>query len=327
MKKILPVALVLTALFAACSGKPDANRTYTLKMSTQLNEAHPLVEGLKKWAENVKAKTNGGMIIEVFPSGQFGYDDDVIEQAILGANVAVLTDGGRMANYVPDIGIIGMAYIAGSYDDALKITQTDAFKKLEDQLAEQDGIRVLSFNWYDGARHFLTNVPVKTPADLSGLRIRTPGAPVWASSVEALGATPIAMAWGDAYNALQTGAIDGVESQNTASYGARLYETVKYINKTGHFQLINGIIVGEKWFNKLPENYRNILIEECKAAASENARFVERLLDDYEQKMVENGMTVVEPDIRAFVEAAESAYRKLGFRELREKLYAEAGLR
>ena len=230
-----------------------------------------------------------------------------------------------MANYVKDIGIIGMAYIADNYDDVLKITKTDTFAGWAKQLSEQDGIRILSFNWYDGARHFLTNKPIKEPSDLSGIRIRTPGAPVWAKSVAALGATPIAMGWGDTYNALQSKSIDGCEAQHTASFGARMYEVLKYINKTAHFQLVNGIIVGEKWVSTLPAEYQTILAEECVAAAADNARVVEKVADDYERQMVEKGMQVIEVDLPAFRAASEKAYDELNFRELRNKIYAEIG--
>jgi TRAP-type C4-dicarboxylate transport system substrate-binding protein len=74
-----------------------------------------MVDGFKAWAKAVEEKTSGNLQIQVFPSAQLGSDEDVIEQALQGVNVAVLTDGGRMANYVKDIGIIGMPYIADNY--------------------------------------------------------------------------------------------------------------------------------------------------------------------------------------------------------------------
>ncbi|TYP58812.1 C4-dicarboxylate TRAP transporter substrate-binding protein [Thermosediminibacter litoriperuensis] len=339
MKKILSVVLVLVmvlVVMTGCSGgsKPEGNensapaddgKVYTLKMSTQLNETHPMVDGFKELAKRVAEKTGGKLVIEVYPSAQLGSDEDVIEQAIQGVNVAVLTDGGRMGNYVKEMGIIGMPYFADSYEDILKVTQSDTFKEWEKQLAEEHGIRVLSFNWYDGARHFLTNKPVTKPADLNGLRIRTPGAPVWSESVKAMGATPVSMPWTEVYPAMQQKAIDGAEGQHTATYSSRLYEVLKYINKTAHFQLVNGIIVGEKWFKTLPAEYQQILRDETKAVAAENAKLIMKLSDEYEAKMVEKGMKVVEVDIEAFKEAADKAYDALGFRELKEKIYAEIG--
>ncbi|MDR2097619.1 MAG: C4-dicarboxylate TRAP transporter substrate-binding protein [Spirochaetaceae bacterium] len=309
-------------LAAGCSKKDDK---YILKMSTQLAPDSIMVQGFNQWAGSVKEKTNGVLTIEVYPSAQLGSDEDVIEQAVQGANVAVLTDGGRMANYVREIGIIGMPYIADDYAELRKITETSIFEGWINKLASQDGIRMLSANWYDGPRHFLTNVPVNVPADLKGQRIRTPGAPVWAKSVEAMGATPIAMGWNDSYNAIQSKAIDGVEAQNTASYSLHLYELLKYLDKTGHFQLANFIIVGEKWFKTLPEDLQKILVDECKAAAYENAAQIEKTADELEKDMAAKGMTVINSDKPAFKAASEAAYAELDFTQLRDQIWREIG--
>jgi TRAP-type C4-dicarboxylate transport system substrate-binding protein len=314
--------LAVMILFVGCKKKSD---TYILKMSTQLAPDSIMVQGFNDWSAKVKEKTNGALTIEVYPSAQLGSDEDVIEQAIQGANVAVLTDGGRMANYVKDIGIVGMPYIADDYAELRKITETKTFEGWVNQLVSQDGIRMLSANWYDGPRHFLTNVPVTVPADLKGQRIRTPGAPVWARSVAAMGATPIAMGWNDSYNAIQSKAIDGVEAQNTASHALHLYELLKYMDKTGHFQLANFIIVGEKWFSTIPENLQKILVDECKAAAYENAAQIEKTADELEKDMVAKGMTVIPSDREAFKTAAEAAYTELEFKQLRDQIWREIG--
>jgi TRAP-type C4-dicarboxylate transport system substrate-binding protein len=325
MKKGFSLMVALLMVFLVVGQLAAADKVYTLKMSTQLNETSPMVAGFKEWAKRVAEKTGGKLQIEVYPSAQLGSDEDVIEQAIQGVNVAVLTDGGRMSNYVKDIGIIGMPYIADDYDGVLAITATKTFDGWVKELAEKNGIRVLSFNWYDGPRHFLTNKPIRTPADLKGVRIRTPGAPVWSVSVASMGATPVAMPWTETYNAVQSKAIDGCEAQNTASYGLRLYEVLKYINKTSHFQLVNGIIVGEAWFKKLPAEYQTILVDECRKEAAENARLVEKMADEYEAMMIQKGMILVKPDVAAFKAAAEKAYKELGFLDLRTKIFKELG--
>jgi TRAP-type C4-dicarboxylate transport system substrate-binding protein len=261
----------------------------------------------------------------VYPSAQLGSDEDVIEQALQGVNVAVLTDGGRMGNYVKDIAIIGMAYFADNYDDVLKVTQSAKFAEWEKELVDKNGIRILSFNWYDGGRHFFTNKVVNTPADLKGQRIRTPGAPAWAESVTALGGTPVAMPWGETYSAVQSKAVDGCEVQLTSALGSRIYEVLKYMVRTEHFQLINGLIVGEKWFQTLPQDLQTILLEETKAAGEKNARYVESKIAEIEKQLVGYGITIIEPDVQSFVKASDAAYAKLGFTELRKEIYKQIG--
>lgn len=318
------VVLATLALMLAGPAAYAAEKTYTMKLSTQLNETTPMVQGFNKLAESVKAKSNGRLLIQVYPSAQLGSDEDVIEQAMQGVNVAVLTDGGRMGNYVREFGIIGMAYFADNYDDVLKVTQSATFKDWENKLINE-GIHILSFNWYDGPRHFLTNKVIKTPEDLKGLRIRTPGAPAWAESVAAMGASPVAMPWGETYSAVQSKAVDGCEVQDTSTLGSRMFEVLKYRNKTSHFHLINGLIVGEKWFKTLPEDLQKLLVEETKAQGQANARFVEEEILRIEKKLAEFGMETTSPDVAAFKKAAEAAYAKLGFTDLRKKIYSEIG--
>jgi TRAP-type C4-dicarboxylate transport system substrate-binding protein len=316
--------------FLACQkrggGTGGSQETYTLKMSTQLADSSPMVAGFRDWGEAVKQRTNGRMDIEVYTSSALGSDEDVIEQALQGVNVAVLTDGGRMANYVKDIGIVGMAYIAENYEELTKITETATFKSLDADLVKE-GIRILSYNWYDGPRNFYTNKVINTPADLNGVRIRTPGAAVWSRSVASLGATPVAMGWNDSYNALQNNAIDSVEVQSTSAFPARMYEVTKFITKSEHFQLANFIMVGERWFSTLPAEFQQILTEECKKASVENARQILSVAENFEQQMVANGMQINQIDKTPFVEAADRAYEELGFKETRDKLWAEIGKR
>jgi TRAP-type C4-dicarboxylate transport system substrate-binding protein len=325
---ILVLALFITAGLFAGGGKQESGsgpaRTYILKMSTQLADTSVMVEGFRVWAEAVRQRTNGGIEIQIYPSAQLGSDEDVIEQALQGVNVAVLTDGGRMANYVKDIGIIGMPYIAGNYDELRKITESPTFKTWDAELVK-NGIRMLSYNWYDGPRNFYTNKVISVPADLNGQRIRTPGAPVWARSVAALGATPVAMPWNDSYTALQSKVIDGVEAQSTAAYPIRIYEVSRYITKTEHFQLANFIMAGEKWFSTLPAEYQQILIEECKKASIENAQKILASAEEVEKEMVSKGMQINSVDKAPFIAAAEKSYEELEFKATRDKIWSEIG--
>jgi TRAP-type C4-dicarboxylate transport system substrate-binding protein len=316
--------------FLACrkrgEGTEVSEQTYILKMSTQLADDTPMVTGFRAWSAAVRQRTDGHMVIEIYTSSALGSDEDVIERALQGENLAVLTDGGRMANFVKDIGIVGMAYIAENYEELTKITETATFKSLDEELVHE-GIRILSYNWYDGPRNFYTNKIINTPADLNGVRIRTPGAAVWSRSVASLGATPVAMGWVDSYDALQNNIIDGVEVQSTSALPSKMYEVTKFITKTEHFQLANFIMVGESWYSTLPAEYRQILTEECKKASVANARQILTVAEDFERQMVDNGMQIFQIDKTPFVEASDRAYEELSFKGTRDKLWAEIGKR
>lgn len=311
---ILALSLIFSPVLLA--------QEYTLNIGMAVGETNPMYKGAMRLKENVEKRTDGNLEIRVFPNSQLGSTDDLQEQAKMGANVAVITDAGRLADVLPEIGILNAPYIATNYEDVRKIVLSDMFKDLSDQLTEYD-YKVLSFNWYQGARHFLTNKPIENPEDLNGLKIRTPGSPVWRKSIAAMGATPTPLDWSEVYPGIQQGVIDGAEAQHTATYGSSLYEVIDYINKTGHFQLMTGLVVGTRWFNSLPEDYQNIVMEESINAGDYASELTIELGEQYEAEMEEMGVTIVEPNIEAFVESVKGVYEELGYNELKEQIQNE----
>ena len=243
------------------------------------------------------------------------------EQVKAGANIAVITDAARLAENVPAIGILGAPYIVDNFEQGRKLVTSSLFKGWTDELATKHGYRVLSFNWYQGARHFLTNVPVKVPADLKGLRIRTPGATVWQATIKAIGASPTALAWAEVYPGIQQKVIDGAEAQFPAVVGARLYEVTKYIAKTGHFQLITPLVCSETWFQRIPKDYQNILLEESLKAGDSASKLTMDGLADNEALMKSKGVIISEVDIAPFKAACETVYDQIqGYRAIKDQV-------
>ncbi|MDT8902904.1 C4-dicarboxylate TRAP transporter substrate-binding protein [Anaeroselena agilis] len=326
MKKILACLLILAlglGLLAGCGSgaKPaaDKDKTYLLKIGMVVTEQDPMYLGAMELKKNVEARTKGKLKIQVFPSSQLGTTDDLEEQAKVGANVAVITDPARLARAVPEIGILGAPYITDNYDESRKLATSKLFQGWADKL-QSHGFHVLSFNWYQGDRHFLTNVPVKEPADLKGLRIRTPGSPIWQGTISAMGATPTALSWSEVYPGLQQKVIDGAEAQHPAVFGAHLHEVIKYITKTGHFQLMTGLVCGEKWFSTLPKEYQAILLEEAVKAGDFASKKTLDGLKDYEAKMKAAGVTINQVDIAPFKKATEVVYEKNKLVDLRKQV-------
>ncbi len=347
MKKRMLAASVLAAVMAitsACSGMPgmgnaqpaapekkaeggaaDTEKVYELKISTSQTEQALITRNYQKLADTLNEKSNGRLKVSVFPAGQLGSDEDVLEQAIQGANVAVNTDASRMGQYVKDFSILMMGYFADDYDECYKVTETDTFKGWCDTLSKDHGIKILSFTFYDGPRQFMTNKPINTPDDLKGLRIRTIGQEVCTETIQAMGGTPISMSWGEVYNGIQSKALEGCEVQNTSSYPSRIYEVCEYQSKTNHFQLMQGLVCGQSWFDSLPEDLQTLLVETSVEMGKTTAADVMSEAEEAEKKMVEAGMTIVEPDVAPFKALVDPVYEKLGYAELRAQLYEEIG--
>jgi len=233
------------------------------------------------------------------------------------------TDSARLGNYVPGIAVMNGPYFVNSIEDVVKLSQLPTVKQWNEELATEYGIKVLSLNWVQGFRHFMTNKSIKAPADLKGLRIRTPPAPIWQESVKALGAIPTAMNFGDIYTGLQQKAVDGAELVYANIFGASLFEVLKYVSETKHFLLINFEVVSAKWFDSLPEEYQKILVEECDRAGLETSYGMEEGIPDFRKRAEEKGMTIIHIDIEAFQEAGKAAYEVLGLTAIREQIIKE----
>lgn len=319
------VAILLLISLSACGGKSTSSgsggKTYTLKLGTALGQDDPIYKGLVKFSNSVKQKTNGKVNVQIFGNGSLGEDNDLIEQAKEGANIAVVSDTGRLATMVPDMGILTAPYIVDNYEEAKKVTQSDLFKGWEKELQDKDNLDILSFDWYQGDRHFLTKKPINTPDDLQGLKIRTIDSPVATDTVKSLGASPSGEAWSEVYPAIQQGVIDGAEAQYPAIWSSKLYEVITDISKTSHFQLLTGIIVSKQWMDSLPENYQKILYDEAFKAGDEASKETEKTLSEYEEKLKDQGVKIHEVDKNLFKEKTEKVYKDIeGYEDLREQI-------
>src|SRR5512135_993555 len=300
---------------------------YVLKFNHVLGQKEPYHQGFTKWAKAVEEKTKGGLKIEVFPSAQLGVEEDIIEQIRRGANIGQNTDSARMGNYVPGIAIMNGPYFAENLEEVEKLTKSPTIKGFLDELANKYGLKILSFSWVQGYRHFFTNKQVRNPGDLKGLRIRTPPAPIWQESVRALGATPVAMAFGDMYPALQQKAMDGVELVYNNIPAGRFYEVLKYITESHHIMLVNYEVISSKWFNALPADYQKILVEECDKAGIETSKLImDKLEKDVKADLIKRGMVVTDNvDIAAFKKAGQKAYEVLKIADAKDKVFKEIG--
>lgn len=320
LKTFIRATAVSVVAFAGLTGAAVA--ASTLSVNTALTTDDPTYKGLERFQALVEQKTKGEVKVRLFPGSQLGKDEDVLEQARAGANVCVIVDGGRLAVFVPEFAIMSAPYVVDTYDQARKVVTSPLFEEWVQKLRKASGHQVLSFNWYQGSRHLLTNKPVKVPADLTGLRMRTPGAPVWMETIRAMGATPTPMGWTEVYPAMQQKVIDAVEAQLPAVYGARLYEVVKYVAKTSHFFLITGLVGSAKWFDSLTPAQQNAVREAALEAGDFASTSTIDSLADFQKKMETAGVTFSEPDLKPFKDATKTVYTKLNLGDLKTKVDA-----
>jgi tripartite ATP-independent transporter DctP family solute receptor len=325
--RLLAIFAAFGVAGSAMPGGADAQTPkYTLKFNHVLGPKEPYHDGFLKWAKRVGELTKGELKVEVFHSAQLGVEEDILEQIRQGANIGQNTDSARMGNYVPGIAVMNGPYFAETLEEVAKLRKSPTVIKWQQELADKFGLKVLSFNWVQGYRHFFTNKPIRTPDDLKGLRIRTPPAPIWQESIRALGAVPVAMAFGEMYPGLQQKAVDGVELVYNNIPGGRFYEVLKFANETRHIMLINLEVVSAKWFAGLPKQIQDILVEECDKAGEETSKVIFRLEAEVEQQLKGRGMTIVKDvNLAAFRKAGEKAYEVLKIQDAKAAVHKEIG--
>ena len=301
--------LIIAALAAAVALPASAETT--LRIGTVLAPDDPMGVGLDKFAAEVEQATGGEVVVEIFHNSQLGDTTEMIDQARAGGNIGTVTDVARLSEFVPSLAIMSAPFLFDTYEDADKFALSDAYLGWGDELEEAAGIVMLSSNWYQGARHTLTKKPITGPADLAGVRMRTIGAPVWIETIRAMGAEPTPIPWGEVYSALQLGTIDAAEAQPTAIRGAKLYEVITNVTKTGHIQLVTALVVGADSWNEISEENQKIVRD----LAVENGRYASNLsIEQGEEALAEvaaSGVTISEVDLAPFKEAVSSVYTML----------------
>jgi tripartite ATP-independent transporter DctP family solute receptor len=332
LKNVVLSACAALAVMAANSSitpaYAQAQKTFELKFNHVLGPREPFHRGFQSWAKAVDERTKGGLKITVFHSAQLGVEEDIIEQIRQGANVGQNTDSARLGNYVREIAILNGPYFAENLDEVAKLRKSPSIKKYVEELADKHGLKVVSFSWVQGYRHFFTNKPIKSPDDLKGLRVRTPPAPIWQESVRALGAAPVALPFGEMYPALQQQAIDGVELVYNNIPAARFYEVLKYVSETGHIMLLNFEVVSAKWFNTLPPEYQQILVEECDKAGEAISKEILESEAKVAEDLKKRGMTILtakDIDMAAFRKAGDKAYEVLKITAAKDAVMKEIG--
>lgn len=318
VRKLLVGGVAAACLVAGTAAAQD----YTLRIGSVQAEGDPVILGFERFEEIVEERTDGAVDVEVFANGALGSTQDMMDQALAGANVAAFTDAARLATFTPELGIIGAPYVFASYEEADRFTSSDVFAEWAEQLREDSGYVTLAFNWYQGPRYLLTQVPIESRADMQGIRIRTPGAPAWVAAGEALGGTVTPLDWAEIYSALQTGAIDAAEAHPAGIVGMRFYEVVEHLTKTAHIHLITGIVVGETWWNDLPADHQAVVQE----AAVEAGRYMSQLVIEqngaHMAEIEAAGVTVSDIDTSEFRTAAAELMDGLGLTEAYARVQA-----
>ena len=280
-----------------------------LKLAHSLPTTHPVHEAMLFMADRVKARSEGRMKVEVFPSEQLGTEKECIEALQLGYLAMTKISSAPMEGFVPKMKIFGVPYLFRDADHFWNVLGGPIGKEL---LLAGESKRLRGLCYYDaGARSFYTkNRPIETPADLAGLKIRVQNSVMSMKMVQAMGGSPTPIPWGELYTALDQGVVDGAENNAPSLRTSRHYEVCKYYILDEHTCLPDILVIGVRAWNHLTPEQQTILQE----AADESVLYQRKLWAEAEEadlKVVEEaGVTVLRPDKAPFRESVRSVWQE-----------------
>lgn len=280
-----------------------------IRFAHSLSTTEPAHLAAEYFAKNVAARTKGRVQITVFPAEQLGPGKDVNEMIRQGANVMNITDPGYLSDFVPDVGVLNGPYLIKTPQEYDKLLASAWFKGIENKL-EAAGFKLIMANGFFGQRHLISDKAVRKPEDMAGMTVRVPPNAMWIETFKAMGARPSTVQWSEVYNALSQNVVEGAEAPLGSLWGAKLHETRKVISMTGHFTAFVMWPINATFFNKLPKDVQQVLLEEGAKAGTEMTRLTLASQDDYIAKFKAAGVTfVTDVDISAFQKATAGVYK------------------
>jgi len=298
----------LAALALAAAATASAQEI-KIRFAHSLSPSEPAHQAAEYFAKNVAARTNGRVQITVFPAEQLGPGKDVNEMIRQGANVMNITDPGYLSDFVPDVGVLNGPYLIKTPQEYEKLLASDWFKGIDKKL-EAAGFKLIMANGFFGQRHLISDKPVKKPEDMAGMTVRVPPNTMWIETFKAMGARPTTVQWAEVYNALQQHVVEGAEAPLGSLWGSKLQETRKVISLTGHFTAFVMWPINATFFNKLPKDVQQVLMEEGQKAGAEMTRLTLASQDEYLAKFKAAGVTIVsDVDVPAFQKSTASVYK------------------
>ena len=316
MKKLIALilALVLCVSMVACGAKTETKpaetkapeaaaaapeaagpvyETVTMKLSHHNAVDQPIHVALTKWAEMLNEKSGGAITIDIYPAASLYNSADAEDAVKLGTLDMCLGDASQLSNSLPAFALTALPFLFDSYETADKILYGEVGAELNKMAEEELGVVALGWTW-NGFRNMCTKDPIQSVADCKNYKLRSPGSQIYLDTFNTLGMSPTVVTWSEAYTAMQSGMVDGVESGLEAFYTQGFYTLGNNICLSRHMISIIGPIVNADKWNSLSADTQALMLEcwaECQAELNETVMAGEA---SYEQKLRDEGCNITE---------------------------------
>lgn len=299
--------LFFTAQVFAGGSKESANapaqpKKITINVASTFPPNSPQDQGLTKFKQLVEQRTNGRMEVLVHPSNAMGDERQTFEMLSAGSVEFGAIGSNDISTFYPRYAVADTPYLFDSLEKFWKYWDGPG-KELDQLIEKERNVRTMGVI-LRGARYLTANKPVKTVADVKGLKIRLPPVKAYQKVWEAYGALPATIAFGEVYMALKTGTVDAQENPPETILNYKFFEAQKYLMATEHVFAVARYQMSMKWFNSLNKEDQALITKAMDESVSFSNELTKNGDANFVKQLVEKGMILVEVDKKAFKEAA-----------------------
>jgi tripartite ATP-independent transporter DctP family solute receptor len=312
----LIAAGAFAAVTALTAGTALAQQKVVLKASDVHPEGYPTVAAVESMGKKLDKATNGKLTVAMYPSMQLGGEKEAIEQAQVGAIAFARVSVGALGPVVDDLNVFNLPYVFRNTEHAQKVMDGEIGKELLDKVTNS-GKGIVGLCWMDaGARSFYdTKHPIKTMADLKGLKVRVMGNPMFVEMANSMGANGIAMGYDQVFTSLQTGVIDGAENNPPSFVFDNHYQVAKFYTIDEHLIVPEMLVMSKKIYDSLSKDEQALVMKYAREAQMEERKLWEVYEKQAMDKAKASGVQIIhmsDADKKKMQEAVKPVWDKYG---------------
>jgi len=290
--RIFSAAAILCAalLVVSCGQKAD-DEPILIKFPHVTAPGTPKGQAADRFKQLVEERLAGRVVVEVYPSGQLMSDDDSLDALAFGEVQMIAVSLSKLDRLTHKFQIFDLPFLFPDLDTVERFQASSEGLLLLDSMTDR-GLQGLSF-WHNGMKQFGGPVPMRSPAAAQGLKFRVMESDVLQAQVLQIGGNPQKMAFGEVYQALQTGAVDAQENTWSNIYSSKFYEVQDYLMETNHGYIGYLVAVNPGFWSSLPDDVQvelNSIVQEASTWANEQASKINAA---GKQKIIDSGNSEV----------------------------------
>jgi tripartite ATP-independent transporter DctP family solute receptor len=333
-RRLTPLWLALPLLligYALLRYVADPSARYTvLRLAHALNAAHPVHHGMQVFGTELERLSDGRLRVEIYADGKLGTERELVEQLQIGSIALTKVSAGQLEAFAPSYRVFGLPYL---FDDSAHFWRFAATPTAQTLLTSSQPQRIMGLSFFDaGARSFYLTArsgrEVRTPADLRGLNLRVMPSASAMAMVQALGAKPVPIPFGELYSALDSGTVDGAENNPPSLFSSRQFEVARSFSLNEHLILPDVLVIGTPTWDRLSAQEQTwvqraaIVASQAQRAAwrSEEARNLAamraaglKIIEDIDKQPFRNATAALRAEIERTPSAAIDLLKAIEF--------------